>query len=104
MPQKACERCIFQVRPYAYLFEMPQNRRLSFSTYFSFSNFLKRPIFPISKKKHVTSLKMKNKSKMKVFDFEAFQINMHMASREKNIFHMLFGAFHITLRNSNINE
>ena len=52
----------------------------------------------ISKKKHVTSLKMKNEPKMKVFDFGAFQINMHMASREKYIFHMLFGAFHITPR------
>ena len=41
---------------------------------------------------------MENKSKMKIFDFGAFQINMHMASREKYIFHMLFGAFHITPR------
>ena len=63
MPQKACERCIFHVRPYAFYFEMPQNRRLSFSVHFSFSNksrvfslkcpdflcsnFLKCPIFPI---------------------------------------------------------
>ena len=52
----------------------------------------------ISKKKHVTSLKIKIEPKMKVFDFWAFQINMHMASREKYIFHMLFGAFHITPR------
>ena len=52
----------------------------------------------ISKKKHVTSLKTKNKSKMKVFDFGAFQINMLMASREKYIIHILFWAFHITPR------
>ena len=39
---------------------------------------------------------------MKVFDFGAFQINMHMASREKYIFHMLFGAFHITPRISKV--
>ena len=50
----------------------------------------------ILKNKHVTSLKMKNEPKMKVFDFGAFQKNMHLASREKYIFHMLFGAFHIT--------
>ena len=37
-----------------------------------------------------------NQPKIKLFDFGAFQINMHMASREKYIFHMLFGAFHIT--------
>ena len=42
---------------------------------------------------------MKNEPKMKVFDFGAFQIKMHMASREKYIFHMLFGEFHITPRN-----
>ena len=34
MPQKVCERCIFHVRPYAFYFEMPQNRRLSFSAHF----------------------------------------------------------------------
>ena len=28
MPQKACERCIFHVRPYANFFEMPQIRTL----------------------------------------------------------------------------
>ena len=33
---------------------------------------------------------------MKVFDFGAFQKNMHMVSREKYIFYMLFGVFHIT--------
>ena len=35
---------------------------------------------------------------MKVFDFGAFQNKMHMASREKYIFHILFGAFHGTPR------
>ena len=52
----------------------------------------------ISKKKHVTNFKMKNEPKMKVFDFGTFQNNMHMASREKYIFHILFGAFHGTPR------
>ena len=37
---------------------------------------------------------------MKVFDFGAFQNKMHMASREKYIFHILFGAFHGTPRTS----
>ena len=36
---------------------------------------------------------------MKVSDFGAFQNKMHMASREKYIFHILFGAFHGTPRN-----
>ena len=35
---------------------------------------------------------------MKLFDFGAFQKNMHMASREKYIFHMIFGASHGTPR------
>ena len=38
MPQKICERCIYHVRPYAFYFEMPQNRTLSFSAHFSFWN------------------------------------------------------------------
>ena len=33
-----------------------------------------------------------------MFEFGPFQKNMHLASREKYIFHMLFGAFHITPR------
>ena len=41
---------------------------------------------------------MKNEPKLKVFDFGAFQNKMHMASREKYIFHILFGAFHGTPR------
>ena len=55
----------------------------------------------ISKKKHVISFKIKNEPKMKVFDFGAFQNKMHMASREKYIFHILFGAFHGTPRMMN---
>ena len=49
-------------------------------------------------KKHVTSFKTGNEPKMKVFEFVAFQKIMHMASREKYIFHKLFGAFHGTPR------
>ena len=41
---------------------------------------------------------MRNEPKLKVFDFGAFQNKMHMASREKGIFHILFGAFHGTPR------
>ena len=33
---------------------------------------------------------------LEVFEFGAFQKNMHMASHEKYILHMIFGAFHIT--------
>ena len=36
---------------------------------------------------------------MKFFDFGAFQKIMKMLSREKYIFHMLFGASHGTPRN-----
>ena len=39
-----------------------------------------------------------NRVKLKVFEFGAFQKNMHMRSREKYIFHMLFGASHGTPR------
>ena len=42
--------------------------------------------------------------KMKVFDFGAFQNKMHMTSREKYIFHMLFGAFHDTPRKMILNS
>ena len=38
MPQKACERYIFHVMEYASVFEMPQNRRISFSVPFLFEN------------------------------------------------------------------
>ena len=31
MPQKSCERCTFHVIVFSYFFEMPQNRRISFS-------------------------------------------------------------------------
>ena len=43
----------------------------------------------------------KSGPKMKVFDFGAFQNKMHMASREKYIFHILFEAFHGTPRREN---
>ena len=36
---------------------------------------------------------------MKFFDFRAFQNFKQMLSHDKIIFHMLFGAFHITPRN-----
>ena len=42
----------------------------------------------------------KKREKLKVFDFWAFQNFMHMKSREKYVFHMLFGAFQITSRTS----
>ena len=107
MPQKVCERCIFHVRPYAFYFEMPQNRTLPFSVHFSVhfsisfckwekwgisknSNIKNRGI---SKKKHVTSFKTRNEPKMKVFDFGASQNKMHMASREKTSFTYFLGHF-----------
>ena len=34
MPQKACERYIFHVMAYAFVFEMPQNRIISISVHF----------------------------------------------------------------------
>ena len=39
---------------------------------------------------------------MKVFDFGAFRNKMHIASGEKYIFHILFGAFHGTPRTQGI--
>ena len=88
MPQKACERCIFHVRPYVYFFEMP---------HFSFF-ILKMGKMSHFEKRHVTSFKTRNEPKMKFFEFGAFQNKMHMALREKYIFHMLFGVFHDTPR------
>ena len=35
---------------------------------------------------------------MRFFDFGAFQKIMQMLSHDKIIFHMIFGAFHITPR------
>ena len=50
-------------------------------------------------KRHVISFneKTRNEPKMELFEFGVFK-KMHMASREKYIFHMLFGAFHDTPR------
>ena len=36
---------------------------------------------------------IKKREKLKVFEFWAFQKQVHMPSREKYIFHMLFRAF-----------
>ena len=60
--------------------------------------FSKCPILLYEKKTHVTSFKTRNQPKMKLFEFGEFQNKMHMASREKYIFHMLFWAFHDTPR------
>jgi len=46
----------------------------------------------------VITLKTEKEPKMKFFDFGAFQKIMKMLSREKYIFHMLFGASHGTPR------
>ena len=62
------------------------------------SKFFRIEKWGISKKRHVTSFKTRNEPKMKLFEFGAFQNKMHMASREKYIFHMLLGAFHDTPR------
>ena len=50
MPQKACERGFCHVIAFSQFFEMPQNRRISFSVPFLFLNssrvnFLKCPFF-----------------------------------------------------------
>ena len=43
-------------------------------------------------------IRTKKTENLKVFEFWAFQKNLHMPSREKYIFHMLFRAFHDTPR------
>ena len=43
-------------------------------------------------------LKTENGPKMSIFDFGAFRKKMHMPSPDKFLFHMPFGAFHITPR------
>ena len=35
---------------------------------------------------------------MNIFDFGAFRKKMHIPSHDKFLFHMLFGAFHVTPR------
>ena len=38
MPQTSCERCIFRVIAFSQVFEMPENRRTSFSVPFRLTN------------------------------------------------------------------
>ena len=49
-------------------------------------------------------IRTKNRENLKVFEFWAFQKNLHMPSREKYIFHMLFRAFHDTPRSYTIHD
>ena len=44
----------------------------------------------ISKKEHVMRIRTKNRENLKVFEFWAFQKNMHMPSRDNDIFRWLF--------------
>ena len=43
-------------------------------------------------------LKTENEPKMNIFDFGAFRKKMHIPSHDKFLFHILFGAFHVTPR------
>ena len=43
---------------------------------------------------HVIKYKTEKEPKMKFFDFGAFQKIIKMLSHDKNLFHILFGAFH----------
>ena len=52
----------------------------------------------ISKNYHVINFKTEKELKVELFDFWAFQNFMQMLSHDKIIFHMLFGAFHVTSR------
>ena len=52
----------------------------------------------ISNYSHVINFRTEKEPKMKFFDFGAFQINGQMPSHDEIIFHMRFGAFHITPR------
>ena len=52
----------------------------------------------ISRKMHVINFKTEKEPKMKFFDFWAFRKKWQKLSHDKIIFHMLFGAFHITPR------
>ena len=51
----------------------------------------------ISKNWHVANVKTEKKPKITFFDFGVFQKIMPMLSRDKIIYHMLFGAFYDTL-------
>ena len=64
--------------------------------------FFKCPIFPFCfwkwgiSKKHVINFEKEKEPKMKFIDFWTFHNFMQMLSHAKIIFHMLFGAFHVT--------
>ena len=76
--------------------------------FFYVRNIWNAPFFPfsesdqekwsISNNWHVINFKTEKEPKIKFFDFGAFQINGQMESHDNIIFHMLFGAFHITPR------
>ena len=93
MPQKACERGFCHVIAFSQFFEMPQNRRISFSVPIWFWKWEK---WDISKNWHVINFWTEKEPKMKIFDFGAFQKIRKMLSHDKILFHMLFGAFHDT--------
>ena len=97
MPQKAYERWFCHVMAFAFYFEMPQNRRISFSVPFLFQNwsraFFEMPHFPIFRirkekwdisKKHVINFKTEKGPNMKFFDFGTFQNKMQIAITWQN--------------------
>ena len=52
--------------------------------------------------KHVINFKIEKEPKMKYYDFEAFPKIVEMLSRDKIIFHVLFGAFYGTSCSSTV--
>ena len=108
LPQKVCGGYIKHGMAYAFVFEMPKIDRDFEVPHFSnlilrmrkwgnsrFSNAKK---WGSSRKKHVIDLKTRKEPKMNIFDFGAFQKQMHMPSRAKYLLHILFGAFQETSR------
>ena len=88
MPQKACERCIFHVRPYAYLFEMPQNRRLSFSAHFFIFKlvfFFEMPRFFMFEFFEMSHFSHFQNEKGTIGHFEKFELKNRGISKKKHV-------------------
>ena len=99
MPQKVCERGINHVMAYAFFSKCPKIEDDHFRFIFCFQNQMGK-VGHFEKKKHVINKKTGNGSKMNIFDFGAFRKEMHIPSHDKFLFHMLFGAFHVTPRSN----
>ena len=108
MPQKACERGIYHVSICIFFTKCPKIEDVHFRFIFCFlidhvlffrntplfyARFFKCPFFPFSR-----SIKNRKWTENEHLRFWGISKKMHMPSRNKFLFHMLFGAFNVTSR------